>query len=98
MRSTKQIRALKIPARLLDQIPRGVRAQREIVTLGLQQWRVRKALDKYRQGECTLAFAAQEAGITLREIIPLAYAYGLEPAVDPRLLDQTLSPDVAARL
>lgn len=95
MRSMKQTRSLKLPAKLLDQMPRGVRAQREIITLGLQQWRVRKALEKYRRGECTLAFAAQNAGVTLREIVPLAYAYGLEP--DAPSLDQDLTPDEAAR-
>lgn len=98
MRSTKRAQSLKLPAKLMEQMPRGLRAQREIITLGLQQWRVRKALEKYRRGECTLAFAAQDAGITLREIIPLAYAYGLEPAVDPRLLDHALTPDEATRL
>lgn len=98
MRSTKQTRSLKIPAKLVDQMPRGIRARREIITLGLQQWRVRKALEKYRRGECTLAFAAHDAGVTLREIIPLAYAYGLEPAVDSRLLDHALTSDEAARL
>lgn len=98
MRSVNRTRSLKIPTKLLDQMPRGVRAQREIITLGLQQWRVRKALEKYRHGECTLAFAAQDADITLREIIPLAYAYGLEPAVDSRLLDHALTSDEAARL
>lgn len=95
MRSIKQTRSLKLPTKLLDQMPRGVRAQREIITLGLQQWRVRKALEKYHRGECTLAFAAQDAGVTLREIVPLAYAYGLEPEVP--LLDQDMTPDEAAR-
>lgn len=98
MRSTKRTGLLKLPAKILDQMPRGVRAQREIITLGLQQWRVRKALEKYRRGECTLAFAAQDAGVTVREIVPLAYAYGLEPAVDSRLLEHALTSDEAARL
>ncbi|MBI5653513.1 MAG: hypothetical protein HZC40_24160 [Chloroflexi bacterium] len=96
MRSVRQTQSLKLPAKLFEQMPRGIRAQREIITLGLQQWRVRKSLEKYRRGECTLAFAAQDAGITLREIIPLAYAYGLEPAVE--LPEHDLTPDEAARL
>ncbi len=96
MRSTKRIQSLRLPAILIDQMPRGVRAQREVITLGLQQWRVRKSLAKYRRGECTLAFAAQDAGVTLREMIPLAYAYGIEPAAD--LPDRDLTPAEAARL
>jgi aryl carrier-like protein len=96
MQSTKQTRILKLPAELLEQMPRGVRAQREIITLGLQQWRVRKSLEKCRRGECSLAFAAQDAGITLREMIPLAWAYGLEPAAD--LPERDLSSDELTRL
>jgi hypothetical protein len=96
MRSMKQTQVLKLPAKLFEQLPRGVRAQREIITLGLQQWRVRKSLEKYRRGECSLAFAAQDAGITLREMIPLAWAYGLEPAAD--LPERDLTPDEATRL
>ena len=96
MRSMKQTQVLKLPAKLFEQLPRGVRAQREIITLGLQQWRVRKSLEKYRRGECSLAFAAQDAGINLREMIPLAWAYGLEPAAD--LPERDLTPDEATRL
>src|SRR5450759_5981783 len=98
MRSTKRIGSLRLPAKLLEQMPRGVRAQREIITLGLQQGRVRKSLEKYRRGECTLAFAAQDAGITLREIVPLAYAHGLEPDTESSLLDHDLTPDEATRV
>ena len=65
MRSVRRTSSLRLPAKLLDQMPRGERARREIITLGLRQWRVRRALEKYRRGECTLAFAAQDAGITM---------------------------------
>ncbi len=34
----------------------------------------------------SLAFAARMAGISLRQMIPLAYANGLEPEVDPELI------------
>ena len=49
--------------------------------LGLREWKVRKALDAYQRGEGSLAYAAQEAGVSLREMIPLAYAHGLKPTV-----------------
>jgi hypothetical protein len=42
--------------------------------------------EAYRRGEGTLAYAAQQAGISIRQIIPLAYAYGLTPKVDPTWL------------
>ena len=51
--------------------------------LGLREWKVRKALDAYQRGEGSLAYAAQEAGISLREMIPLAYAHGVTPRSRP---------------
>jgi len=89
---------LQLPDQLVEQMPKSSEEQREVIWLGLQQLRVRRALELYRRGECTLAYAAQEAGITLREMIPLAYAHGLKPHVDPDLLEGELTPEQAARL
>lgn len=89
---------LKLPGQLVEQMPKSSEEQREIILLGLQQLRVKRALDRYRRGDCTLAYAAQEAGITLRKMIPLAYAHGLKPHVDPGLLESELTPEQAARL
>ncbi|MBN1995882.1 MAG: hypothetical protein JW953_24565 [Anaerolineae bacterium] len=52
----------------------------------------------YRQGEGTLAYAAQRVGVSLRQIIPLAYAYGLTPKVDPAWLNESLTLDQASQL
>jgi hypothetical protein len=49
---------------------------------GLREWRVRKALEAYARGEGTLAQAAQQAGVPLHEMIPLAYAHGFTPKVE----------------
>ena len=89
---------LQLPDQLVEQMPKSSEEQREVIWLGLQQLRVRRALEQYRRGECTLAYAAQEAGITLREMIPLAYAHGLKPNVDPGLLKGELTPEQAVHL
>ncbi len=86
---------LQLPDQLVEQMPKSSEEQREVIWLGLQQLRVRRVLEQYRRGECTLAYAAQEAGITLREMIPLAYAHGLKPHVDPDLLEGELTPEQA---
>ena len=49
-------------------------------------------------GEGSLAYAAEQAGVSLREIIPLAWAHGLTPKVDPALLEAPLSIEKAAEL
>ncbi len=54
-----------------------------MLIFGLREWRVNKALQAYKRGEGSLAYAARQAGLSLREMIPLAYAHGLTPKVDP---------------
>jgi hypothetical protein len=78
-------------------LPADPATRSEVLAAGLQQWRIRQALEAYRQGQGTLAYAAQQAGVSVRQIIPLAYAYGLTPKVDPALLTG-LSLDQAAEL
>lgn len=81
-----------------DQLPSDPAEQRQVFQLGLRELRIRKALDDYRRGEGSLAFAARQAGVPLREMIPLAYAHGLEPKVDPDLLEGPLASEQAAEL
>ncbi|MSP14197.1 MAG: hypothetical protein EXR62_14725 [Chloroflexi bacterium] len=83
---------------LVQELPPDPATRSEVLALGLQQWRIRQALEAYRQGEGTLAYAAQRAGISIRQIIPLAYAYGLTPKVDAAWLSEELSLDQAALL
>lgn len=82
-----------------DQLPTDPAEQRQVFELGLRELRIRKALAAYREGEGSLAFAARQAGVSLREMIPLAYAHGLEPRLDAELVDgQPLTLEQAARL
>jgi hypothetical protein len=83
---------------MAQELPPDPATRTEVLTIGLQQWRVRQALEAYRRGQGTLAYAAQQAGVSIRQIIPLAYAYGLLPEVDPAWLADDLSPDQAAEL
>jgi hypothetical protein len=67
---------------LAQQLPAEPKERQEVLELGLREWRIRRALDGYRKGTGSLAFAAHQAGISLREMIPLAYAHGLQPKMD----------------
>src|SRR5713226_8890694 len=78
--------SISVPAELAEQLPDEPAERQAVLELGLREWRVRQALDAYRRGEGSLAYAAQQAGISLREMIPLAYAHGLTPKVDPAWL------------
>jgi hypothetical protein len=79
--------SIAIPEELAEQLPSDPGDQQRVVALGIREWRIRKALAAYQQGEGSLAFAARQAGVSLREIIPLAYAYGLVPKVEPADLE-----------
>ena len=96
--STVQALTIKLPPELAAQMPKRQAERQQVVVLGLTQLRIKKALQKYQQGGCSLAYAAQQAGISLWEMVPFAYAYGLKPRIDPSLLEGELTPGQAARL
>jgi hypothetical protein len=79
--------AIPVSDEVARQLPASPEERQEVLVLGIREWRVRKALDVYARGEGSLAFAARQAGVSLREIIPLAYAHGLSPKVDPTELE-----------
>ena len=89
---------IPVSPEMAEELPPDPATRTELLTMGLQQWRLRQALEAYRRGQGTLAYAAQQAGVSVRQIIPLAYAYGLTPPVDPDWLSSDLSPDQAAEL
>ena len=47
--------------------------------MGLKQLKIEKAIARYKKGGVSLAKVAELAGISIREMIPIAYAHGLEP-------------------
>ena len=74
--------SITVPDELADQLPAELAERQAVVVLGLREWRLRQALSAYQRGEGSLAYAAQQAGVTLREIVPLAYAHGLTPPTE----------------
>ena len=83
---------------IVEQLPSDPAVQAQVLALGLRQWRIRQALEDYRHGRGTLAYAAERAGISIREMIPQAYAYGLMPVVDPGWVSAPLTLEQAAEL
>lgn len=82
---------ISVPQRLAAELPADPVLRQEVIELGLRSLRIREALDGYRHGRGSLAYAAEQAGVPLREMIPLAYAHGLAPKVDPAKVDGPLS-------
>ena len=88
--------SIPVPDELAQQLPDDPQEQQQVLIFGLREWRVNKALQAYKRGEGSLAYAARQAGISLREMIPLAYAHGLTPKIEPA--DRELSESQAALL
>ena len=88
--------SIPVPEELAGQLPEDPQERQQVLVWGLREWRVNKALQAYRRGEGSLAYAARQAGVSLREMIPLAYAHGLTPKLEPGDLD--LSEAQASRL
>jgi len=95
-----KITYISIPAspELVEQLPSEASARMQVLELGLRYWRVHEALEAYRQGQGSLAYAAEQAGVSIREIVPLAYASGLVPKVDEDWLTGPLTLERAGEL
>ena len=74
--------SIPVSEELARELPPDPQERQEVLVLGLREWKVRKALEAYGRGEGSLAHAAHKAGISLREMIPLAYAHGLTPKAE----------------
>lgn len=96
--STVQALVIELPPELVAQMPEKQAERQQVIVLGLIQLRIKRALEEYRQGDCSLAYAAKQAGVSLWEMIPFAYAYGLSPRVDPDLLEADLTLEQVAQL
>jgi predicted HTH domain antitoxin len=89
---------LRLPDTLVKELPEEESSLSEILKLGLKQMKIEKALERYKRGGMSLARVAELAGISIREMVPLAYAHGLEPRYDEALLESELTPETARTL
>jgi len=90
--------SVEASASVARELPTDPKDQAEILRLGLREWKILKALDAYRKGEGTLAYAAHRAGISLWEIGAAAYAHGLDPDLDHRALEGEMTLERASLL
>jgi len=89
---------LRLPDTLVKELPEEESSLSEILKLGLKQLKIEKAIERYKRGGVSLARVAELAGVSIREMVPLAYAHGLEPKYDESLVESELSPEMATKL
>lgn len=63
---------------------------REILQLGLYQFQVRQALRIYQAGSGSLGHAAEQTGVSKRDLIREARARGIEPLFDEQTVREEL--------
>ncbi len=86
--------SLTLPDELAQRLPADAASRQHVVELGLREWHIVEALTAYQHGEGTLAYAAERAGVSLREMILAARARGITPPAE----SAPLSLEAAARL
>ncbi len=93
-----KITTLQLPDYLAETLPVEDSSVCEILKLGLKQFRIERAIKRYKRGGASLAKVAELAGISIREMIPIAYAHGLEPKCDESLFESVITPKMAVNL
>ncbi len=63
----------------------------EIIRLGVQQLKIRRALEIYQAGNCSLGYAAEQVNLPKPLLIREARARGMEPFFDEQILQEKLS-------
>lgn len=87
-----------VPDHLAKKLPKDKSAIQEVLELGLKQLHIEKAIERFKKGGISLARAAELADISIREMIPIAYAHGLEPKYDESILQSPITSEIAGRL
>ena len=88
---------IKLPDYLAKKLPQEESVIQRVLELGLKQLEIEKAVERYKEGGISLAKAAEIAGISIREMIPIAYAHGLEPKYDHSIIEYPITPEISKK-
>jgi predicted HTH domain antitoxin len=80
---------VQIPADWSDLLDNPTRLL-EILSLGLEEYRLRQAMTLYRSGSFSLAYAAEQAGLPVRVLLEKGRQRGLLPQSDEGQFAQDL--------
>ena len=89
---------LRLPDYLAETLPVEESSLCEILKLGLKQFRIERAIKRYKKGDVSLAKSAEMVGISIREMVSIAYAHRLEPKYDESLVESKITSEVAVNL
>ena len=75
----EQTIAIQIPRRWLEDVPKEETALQQIFKLGLEQYKIERALVLYQDGAGSLGYVAERFGLSKRKLIQEARSQGVEP-------------------
>ena len=80
---------LEIPEDMLKDVDiRDPSQLEEILRMGIKQMKIEKALQSYKEGDISMAKAAELADIPLSEMMMQASARGLKPLFDKKMIEE----------
>jgi len=87
----EQVVTVEIPQAWVEDLDWGQTALlQEIIRLGIQQLKVRRALEMYQAGAGSLGYVAEQVGLSKRDLIREARARGIEPPFDEQTVREEL--------
>ena len=82
---------IKIPRNWMKGLPEEELTLKQIVRLGIHQYRVERALQFYRDGIGSLGYVAEQMGVDKQDLIKAARQQGITPDFSDRTLSEELS-------
>ena len=86
----EQTIAISIPRQWLKNVPEKKITWQQIFKLGLDQYKMRRALTLYRDGAGSLGYIAEQLGLSKRKLIQEARLRGIEPDFSAEMVREEL--------
>ena len=82
---------IKIPRTWMKGVPDEELTLKQIIRLGIRQYRVERAIQLYRDGVGSLGYVAEQIGLDKQDLIIVARQRGINPEFSQRTLEEELS-------
>jgi predicted HTH domain antitoxin len=82
---------LKIPRNWIKGLPEEELTLKQIVRLGIYQYKVERAIQLYRDGVGSLGYVAEQMGLNKQDLIAEARRHNIEPEYSSQTVQEELS-------
>ena len=86
----EQTIAIPIPRQWLKDVPEKKVTWQQIFKLGLDQYKMKRALALYRDGAGSLGYIAEQLGLSKRKLVQEARLRGIEPDFSAEMVREEL--------